>query len=481
DNTSAENHCTIFTIAESPLDEKMIWAGTDDGNLQYTADGGKSWVNVAKAYSAAGIPAQTWVSSIEPSLHSKEVIYATFDNHMYGDHTTYLARSADRGKTWRRLHSTEFTGFAHKIKEDPKNKDLLFLGTEMGLFISTNAGANWFRMKNMVPEYALVRDIQIHPTTNDLILATHGRGIIIIDDITPIRKLTTSILNKEVHLFAGNPVPVNMGQFGSGGFPSTGGWNGGNPPLFPPIQYYLKERMSTGNVTLKIFDDKGKLVQELPATKRKGINKVYWNLRMTPPKVASGGAKIDRAAFVAPLVLPGPYTVKLMVGDKEYSEELLLVHDATNKNFTLEDHKVQYATAMQLYSLHQHLQTLVEEINSKQKKLQNGGEKITDPAVKALFQQYHAALEDLRATLLASKQKSLFADEEQLRERITEVYTAVTTQEARPSNLQMQRVLLLQKETAEASKKHQVILNKFDATAQKELAKALLDGSTKTF
>src|SRR6185437_3703176 len=134
DNSSAENHCTIYSIAESPLDGNMIWVGTDDGNLQLTTNGGKTWTNVSKNYASAGIPAQTWVSSIEPSRFDKNIVFATFDNHMYGDMKTYLGKSTDMGKTWSMITSTEFTGFAHKIKQDLINKDLLFLGTEMGLF-----------------------------------------------------------------------------------------------------------------------------------------------------------------------------------------------------------------------------------------------------------------------------------------------------------------------------------------------------------
>ncbi|MEY3060729.1 MAG: hypothetical protein RL000_2081, partial [Bacteroidota bacterium] len=121
---------------------------------------------------ATGIPAQTWVSSIEPSHFNKDLVYATFDNHMYGDHKTYAAKSEDGGKTWKTFSSKEFSGFAHKIIEDPVNKNLLFLGTEMGLFASVNGGQDWFRMKSNIPWYALVRDLKIHPKTNDLIIAT---------------------------------------------------------------------------------------------------------------------------------------------------------------------------------------------------------------------------------------------------------------------------------------------------------------------
>jgi hypothetical protein len=449
----------------------MIWAGTDDGNLQYTLDGGKTWVNVAKNYAAAGIPAQTWISSIEPSRFNRDVVYVTFDNHMYGDHKTYTARSADRGKTWTRFTSTEFTGFAHKIKEDLKNQDLLFLGTEMGLFASVDGGANWFRLKNRVPEYALVRDIQIHPVTNDLLLGTHGRGVIVIDDITPIRELTAGVLDKEVHLFAAAPIKVNMGHFVDAGFPSTGGWNGGNPPSFPPVQYYLKERVNTGDVKLEIYDAANNLVQSIPGTKRKGINKVYWNLRMTPPKVAAGGAKIDNSSLIAPMVLPGTYTAKLKVGDNEYTEQLTLVHDASNKNFSVEDRKVQYTTAMQLYNMHQDLYKLVEDINKKQSGIKGATGKIKDATAQKLVAEYNTALEKLRSTLLATRQKSIFADEVQLRERITEIYGAVTMQEARPSNLQVQRIGLLQKELAEAKNNYSALLGKYDVAVQKELAK----------
>jgi photosystem II stability/assembly factor-like uncharacterized protein len=135
---------------------------------------------------------------------------------MYGDHKTYVAKSTDMGKTWSMFTSTEFTGFAHKIKEDNVNKNLLFIGTEMGLFATVDAGANWFRMKNKIPDFSLVRDIQIHPVTNDLILATHGRGIIIVDDISPMRILGPEIAAKDVYMFPSNPIKLTSGQFGGG-------------------------------------------------------------------------------------------------------------------------------------------------------------------------------------------------------------------------------------------------------------------------
>ncbi len=473
DNTSAENHCTIFTITESPIDANAIWVGTDDGNLQLSTNSGTSWTNLSKNVAACGVPAQTWVSSIEPSHFDKNVVYATFDNHMYGDHKTYLARSNDMGKTWSLISSSEFTGFAHKIREDLVNKDLLFLGTEMGLFATIDGGANWFRMKNNVPWYVPVRDMQIQPVTNDLVLATHGRGIIVIDNITPMRSMTKEISENPVYLFPLSKIALTEGKFGGGGFPSIGGWNGGNSPAsyIPPIEYYLKDRVNTGDVSLEVYDSKGALMQTIPAGKRKGINMVYWNLRMKPPKTAVGGTKIDYSSFLAPMVLPGTYTLKLKVADKEYTSSVVLVHDSSNKDFSYDDRVLQYKTSMQLYALHEHLASTVDVINDEQKRIKDNLSKIVDTKDKQLLEEYNGKLEDLRTTLLASKQKSVFADEKKLREEITEVYGAVAGQEARPSNLQIERANVLADKVKKADQDCKALTAKYGSQAKAILSK----------
>lgn len=465
DNTSAENHCTIFTIAESPLDENMIWVGTDDGNLQVVTDGGKSWMNMAKNYALAGIPAQTWVSSIEPSRFDKNTVYATFDNHMYGDMNTYLAKSSDGGKTWKRITSPEFTGFAHKIKEDIVNKDLLFLGTEQGLFATLDGGETWFRMKNHIPEYAMVRDIQIQPQTNDLVIATHGRGIMVINDISPIRGLTKEMVDNPVYLYPLQPMTISMGKFGGGGSPVSGGWYGGNPESIQPIEYYLKDRANS-DVKVEIYDAAGKLVQSVPGTKRKGINKVYWNMRYTPPKTATGGTKMDNGGFMAPMVLPGNYTLKLKIGDKEYSSPLTMVHDNTNKLFSEEDRKEQYKAAMALYSMHEQLALLVDKINTEQKLVKSMIDSVKKAPAKKTLTDYNNKLEELRSTLLATKHKSIFADEKKLRENITEIYGSVCFQECRPTNLQLGRITTLTDELKKGETTFDKINTEYGAKAK---------------
>lgn len=464
DNTSAENHCTIFTLAESQFDENIVWAGTDDGNLQYTTNGGKTWINVAANYAAAGIPAQTWVSSIELSAFDSKTLYATFDNHMYGDMKTYCAKSTDMGKTWTKFTSKEFAGYAHKIKEDAVNKDLLFLGTEHGLYATIDGGTTWFRMKNNIPWRAMVRDIQIHPETNDLIIATHGRGIIIVDNITPMRNMAKEIAEKEVVVFQPGPVSISMGKYYVGSS-NNDGYTGGNPLQEAPIMYYFRDRLNTGNVRVEVYDKNGKLVQSMPGTKRKGLNIVRWNMRYTPPKVASGGSKMDYGGFVAPIVLPGEYTVKIKVGEKVYENKMLMQRDK-NSELTENDMQVQYDVAMKLYDMHERLASLVDSITASQKTIKETTGKTKDTTLKKTLDDLATQMEELRSKCLATKQKSMFADEKKLREDITEVYSAICNQESAPSNLQIQRVQALEQQLKDLQQQYAIVSAKAKVAMQ---------------
>jgi photosystem II stability/assembly factor-like uncharacterized protein len=439
DNTSAENHCTIFTIAESPLDENIIWVGTDDGNIQYTTDGGKNWTNVSANWAAAGAAPQSWVSSLEPSRHDKNTIYVTTENHMYGDMKTYCGVSRDMGKTWIMFKSNEFSGFAHKIAEDHANSRLLFVGTEMGLFASVDAGNTWFRMKNDLPWYALVRDIKIHPSTNDLILATHGRGIMIVDDISVMRTLTPEVAKKDFILFPQPNMLLRNGNLGGVAFPPQG-WVSGNTPDIAAIQYYLKDRLNSGDVKLDILDAQGNLVQTMPGSKRKGVNKVYWNMRGIGPKTASGGAKPDQSGFVAPMVLPGSYTIKLTIAGKEYTTPVTMVHDKDNPDLSEQGRTDLYNLCKKLASLHERLAVVVEDVSNKQSVLKAAMDSAKDAKLKKAAGEYWTKLETFRGTLLPTKAKSIFADERRLREEISEVYIGLCFQEANPSNTQLKSV-----------------------------------------
>lgn len=461
DNTSAENHCTIFTIAESPLDENLIWVGTDDGNLQYSTDGGKTWTNVSQNVAKCGVAKQAWVSSIEPSRFDKNLVYATFENHMYGDHHTYLAKSSDMGKTWTRIQHKDFSSYAHKIREDLVNKNLLFLGTEMGLFATLDGGTEWFKLKNNIPEYLMTRDIQIHPKTHDLIVASHGRGLFIMDDIRPLREMNKNIWDQDVYIFPTPDIVLNNGKYGWGGPETSGGWGTGNPPSHPTFDYYFKKRLNSGKVTLEIYDDKGTMLQSMPGTIRRGINKVDWNLRGTPPQVATGSTKLDGAGFTAPMVLPGTYTIKLKVKDQVYTSTVNCVHDAENKDLSLEDRKLVYAKAMELQGLYNEVNRSIDSINYYQTLLKSDSVAYTKRKHAIAFND---DLQKVKAELMGVTKTSIFADEKRVREKVSELYGNFCWMEAAPNQTQLDAIVDLKKE-------YQVQKDALDKTIAKHLPK----------
>ncbi len=471
DNSSAENHCTIFTVAESPLDANVIWVGTDDGNLQFSTDAGANWTNVSANYAASGVPKGTWISSIELSHFSKDLIYATFDNHAYGDVKTYIAASYNMGKTWKMLASPEFTGFAHKIKEDILNKNLLFAGTEMGLFMTIDGGENWVRMKNNLPEYALVRDLVIQPETNDLIIATHGRGIYILDDISPLRKLSNQLLNEDVVMLKPQAAVLKNRGFGGAYASVAGEYAGANYTENAVIVYYLKERASTGEVKIEFYDPSGKFLYDLPATKRKGLNKVTWGMRMKPAKAAKTGVNLDMGGFISPLLAAGTYTIKLKIGEKSYETTIDLVEDFDSPH-SPSDRKLQRETALQLFEMVRELAFFTQQIVDIQASLKENKDKISEDIAKKTMQTYTDSLETLRKTLVNTKESKGITGEEQLRDKLGMLYYQVAQWDGKPTDSHFDRIKGLQAEIDKAKSKAQVFQNQYLAGVNEALMKA---------
>lgn len=440
DNTSAENHCIIFTVSESPLDKNLIWIGTDDGQIQLTNNDGATWTNLSKNYAAAGIPANTWVSSIHASKHDKNVVFASFDNHTYGDHKTYAAYSKDLGKTWIKFESKEFTGFANKIIQDPVNPDLLFLGTEMGLFISYDMGVNWIRYKSEFPWYAMVRDITIQEEMNDVVIATHGRGIYIIDDLNPLRELTKIDLNAPLVFLPSREAVNTNGLLGGNQVFNAGEYVGGNYTDNVVLTYYLKDRIVNEDVKVIIKDAEGNILRDLPGNKAKGVNKVTWDMKMKPPKVPEGGTKLNFGGFVGPLVLPGKYTAEITIGGTLYKQEFD-VKPNPNADYTEEERKKQFETSSILYRQLEGLALTTEKISQSQKQID---ELLKTPnlnkKLKDQLTNYRDSLENVRKFILPTKQSSIFADEERLRERISDVYSSVVSYEGEPNNFVYKRI-----------------------------------------
>lgn len=453
DNSSAENHCTIFTICESPLDANIIWVGTDDGNLQVTANGGASWENVVK--NIPGLPKNAWVSSVDAGRFDKNTAFVTFDNHALGDMKTYIYKTTDMGKSWSKLVDTEIKGYAHKIKQDLVNPNLLFAGTVFGLFLSLDGGTSWIQYNSNVPA-AEVRDLEIHPETHDLIVATHGRGVLILDDLSPIRGITTELLNTDAAFLPTRENFTNSG-FLNGSFPDqAGSFTAPNSTEDAVITYYLKERAVTGDVKIEIYDPEGKLVKTVPGTKRKGINRVTWDMRVKTPKVAKG-IKPDFSGFFSPYVRSGEYKLKLLAGNNTVEGALILKVHPFNKH-SQEDLDLQYETSMKLHALHEELAFLVENIN----KVQQDAQKLADEskADKDLVKELVGKLEDIRKTLVATKEGRI-TGEVQLREKIGEVYMSVAGYNGRPTDSQLERIPALENEVAAARKNAEEIYSKY--------------------
>lgn len=448
DNTSAENHCTIFTIAPSPLDENLLFVGTDDGNIQITRDGGKTWDLISK--NITGIPAGTWVSSIEPSRFSKNVVYATFDNHAYGDMKSYAARSDDQGKTWTMLTGEGVQGYAHVIREDRVAANLLFLGTEFGLYISNDGGKLWVLFKANLPEYVAVRDIVVHPRTNDLVLATHGRGVYIIDDISPLRLLTPELLQKDAAMLLTRPVAVTTGHYGQA-FPNTGSYVGMNAPEEARVVYYLKDRISTGDVNLEVLDEKGNLLVTIPGTKRKGINVAKWDLRLKPPKAAKGvmvqGEFGVFAGAIGPMAAPGKYTIRMKTPTATDERVLELIPDplAPNLDYVQRKEKVQTMFAMveELGFLEGRVKALRDSTSQRAALVKN-------LKTKAKLIKYAEQLDAFRKTLTETIESKGITGEEQLRARVGRIYVTTVFTDQPPTESTLKRMVFLQGEIERA-------------------------------
>ncbi len=466
DNSTAENHCTIFAIAESPKNREVIWAGTDDGNLQVTGDGGKTWTNVAG--NVPELPKSTWVSTVEASRYNEAVAYVTFDGHMSGDMRTYVFRTADYGKTWTRLGLSELKGYAHVIREDPVYPELLFVGTELGLWISLDGGREWSQFTAGLPPVA-VRDMAIHPRDQDLILATHGRGIYILDDITPLRKLGHPVLESEAAFLETRPwvMPIFAIDFGSI-FNGDAEFVGTVPEEAAYITYYLKKRHLIGDLKLEVYDAEGSLITTLPGGKRRGINRVPWPMRLPPPKMPPAAEPVFGALF-GPRVLPGTYTVKLIKAKESFTSQVTLVPDPRAKH-SVSDRAAQHETVRKLYGLLERLTLVVDSITSARDQTRERAERLptTDPLRKRL-EELAKAMEEKRTALVSSKRTEGISGEQKLREELGTLYGNVNFYEGQPTDSQISRMSVLAAQLEEAYAGYQSTLNKDLAALNRQL------------
>ncbi len=296
---------TLTTIDESPLKSGLIWVGADDGTVQVTQDGGETWTNLSGKFpSLDGNRAA--VSRVVASHASEARAYACFDRHRLDDFSPYIFTTDDFGATWQPLSANlPKLGWVNVVVEHPRNANLLFAGTETGLFVSIDRGKHWYRMKGNFPTVP-VDDLVIHPRDNDLVVGTHGRAIYILDDLIPLEHLTTELLQSDVELFhvrATYPfLPWKHESYGA-----QRQFIGKNPPNGAILTYFLGAD-SDDEISIDIFDDEGSHIRKLNGPVQRGMNRVVWDLRVSPPE------GVPRAR--GPLVPPGIYKVRLNVGDQ---------------------------------------------------------------------------------------------------------------------------------------------------------------------
>ncbi len=339
----------IVALDESVLQEGLLYVGTDDGLIQVTEDGGGHW---RKQASFSGIPENTYVADLKASVHDRDTVYAVFNNHKRGDFTPYVLKSADCGRTWSSIRGDlPDRHVAWTIQEDPQRKDLLFVGTEFGLFFTIDAGQHWIQLKGGVPTIAF-RDLEIQPQHTDLVCATFGRGFLILDDYSPLRQITAELLDQSAVLF---PVRKTLSYIPDGPLDSSEKGEQGNafftapnPPFGAVFTYYLKDSIETRRqirkeaesklqeenkpvyypsweslrledtedttaIILTVTDQAGEVVRRLTGPSSKGFHRIAWDLRytqLTPVRVeeAEENWHDTRGGLLAP---PGNYTVRL--------------------------------------------------------------------------------------------------------------------------------------------------------------------------
>lgn len=423
DNSGAENHTTIFTIAESPLNENVIWVGTDDGNVQVTTNGGKSWTNTTP--NIQGLPANTWVYHIEASVHGEGTAYAVFDGHTRGDMKPYAYKTTDYGKTWTNIISDDVVGFCRNIQEDYVNEDLLFLGTEFGLYITANGGKSWSKFENNMPAVA-VHFIDLQKKTNDVVMGTHGRGVIIIDDISPLREINQEVLSKKVHFFNSEPFVMSnqSGGFGNG-FGAETQFVGQNRASGVQIKYLLPKRHTFGKMSMEIQDMEGNKIVNISPGKSKGINIVRWNYTIKQPKVAKGKT-FSFGGFTSPRVQAGTYKAVLTKGKETFEHTFEVKND---DKLDLSDAEIakKHEVTMKMYNMTQDLAYMVYELDA-----------LYD-AVKDRNKKLASSLYSLKETLVITTGDNYVGSAEpQLREKMADLYSKIAGSWDKPSNSELQ-------------------------------------------
>ncbi len=397
DVTGAENHTCILAIAPSPVQEGVIWVGTDDGNLQLTQNGGETWTNLNKGLK--DVPAGSWIPQIHASRYNAGEAFVVVNNYRRNDFSAYLYYTTNFGKSWTRLvDNSKIWGYVLSFEQDPVEPKLMFLGTEFGLYVSIDAGETWAKWTNGYPTVSTM-DMVIHPREHDLVIGTFGRSVYVLDDIRPLRELArqgTSLLDKEIHLFD-PPEAILSNYRNSPGYysPGDGYYTGENRRSGAMITYSVKEGEASDNipdrsssfsmyssfygsgssnqsragnnlkrVTIEISDDTGEVIRTLTQVPKTGVNRMYWGLDKkgyrSPGSRASRSGSQERGGGGD--VLPGTYKIK-MTFNGESDSTMLTVKADPRRDFSVETAKKNQEIAEELMKKMEKLAIAIDRIN----------------------------------------------------------------------------------------------------------------------
>jgi photosystem II stability/assembly factor-like uncharacterized protein len=431
-------------LAESPLEPDLIYAGTDDGHVWVTTDGGGNWTEITDKF--PGLPGARWVSRLVASRFDKDRAYATFDGHRNDDFAPYVFVTADAGQSWKSIVSNLPNGGSVRvIREDVKNPNLLFVGTELAAFVSLNRGAKWLRLMNGMPTVA-VADLVVHPRDGDLIAGTHGRSAYVMD-ISPLQELAEDVLAKDLHLFRiEKSTAFRYRVYTHDEFLGEKKWIAENPPFGVTISYLIgKEAAGTPtdsedngdegeesekeNVKILVTDTAGKTVRELEGPLGPGLHRVQWDLRHEPPEQDEVEADSFRGPLEGPLVRAGVYQVSLQMGDAK-AETMVIVEEDPELRITQRDLEKRWQTLDRLLPLQGDIYRKSKTSRSLQEQLEK---------LETSLDEHEELPEELGETAksLVEEAKLVSHRMSRLNSDITRLYRAVENSPFVPTQMQL--------------------------------------------
>lgn len=404
DITGAENHTTIIAIAPSPIDPDIIWVGTDDGNLQFTEDGGVTWKNVASKL--PGLPEASWIPQIQASKYDAGEVWVIANNYRNNDFTPYAYHSKDFGKSFTRIvDDSKVWGYTLSIKQDTEEPNLVFLGTEFGLYVSFDKAKTWNKWEHGYPKAVSTYDMTIQEREADLVIGTFGRSMWVLDDIRPLRVFAANNGEAPEAKITAVPAPdayqVEIQQPSGERFPADGKYAGENRDTGGRLSFIInddKEKLDT--VTVNIYDASGEQIRTLKTVPEKGVNRINWRLDRKSTAETSGGSRGRRNGFFEASgndALPGTYKVEFVYGDQKAETSINVFSDPRIET-TLADLKAKDDFMKQMEAMQTEMSKATEQMSDVEKTIQKV-ESITKDVDTEEVKELQKATKDIKKKL----------------------------------------------------------------------------------